>query len=144
DAEELYEDLKFFFSLIGRDEATLALFPPWATIPYNPALPAHNVICQRVRALHRLSRGEQTVLVSSLPAILHKLLPPDVFAGACFSLRVGRTCEREQLLRSLIRLGYQRGSLAEIPGEFSVRGGIVDIFSTAQDHPVRIEFLGDM
>ena len=51
--------------------------------------------------------------------------------------------ERDWLLRSLIRLGYSRGSLAEIPGEFSVRGGIVDIFSTAHDHPVRIEFLGD-
>ena len=142
-AEELYEDLEFFFSFIRRDRETLALFPPWATIPYNPALPAHSVICQRVRSLHRLSRGASTVVVSSLPAILHKLLPPEVFAQACFSLKVGETCEREVLLRSLIRLGYERGSLAEVPGEFSVRGGIVDIFSTAQDHPVRVEFLGD-
>ena len=142
-AEELYEDLEFFFSFIRRDHETLALFPPWATIPYNPALPAHSVICQRVRSLHRLSRGASTVVVSSLPAILHKLLPPEVFAQACFSLKIGETCEREVLLRSLIRLGYERGSLAEVPGEFSVRGGIVDIFSTAQDHPVRIEFLGD-
>ncbi len=142
-AEELYGDLEFFFSFIRRDHETLALFPPWATIPYNPALPAHSVICQRVRSLHRLSRGESTVIVSSLPAILHKLLPPEVFTQACFSLKVGETCEREVLLRSLIRLGYERGSLAEIPGEFSVRGGIVDIFSTAQDHPVRVEFLGD-
>lgn len=142
-AEELYEDLEFFFSFIRRDHETLALFPPWASIPYNPALPAHNVICQRVRSLHRLSRGESTVMVTSLPAILHKLLPPEVFAQACFSLKIGKTCEREVLLRSLIRLGYERGSLAEVPGEFSVRGGIVDIFSTAQDHPVRIEFLGD-
>jgi transcription-repair coupling factor (superfamily II helicase) len=135
--------LAFFFSFLGRDHETLAMFPPWATIPYNPALPPHSVICQRVRSLHRLSRGESTVLVSSLPAILHKLLPTEVFSGACFSLKVGRTCEREVLLRSLVRLGYERGSLAEIPGEFSVRGGIVDIFSTAQDHPVRVEFLGD-
>jgi transcription-repair coupling factor (superfamily II helicase) len=144
EAEELYADLEFFFSLMGRNSETLAMFPPWATIPYNPALPTHSVICQRVRSLHRLSQGASTLLVSSLPAILHKLLPPEVFSGACFSLKVGRTCEREKLLRSLIRLGYERGSLAEVPGEFSVRGGIVDIFSTAQDHPVRVEFLGDM
>ncbi|MEJ2229755.1 MAG: hypothetical protein P8X46_01050 [Nitrospirales bacterium] len=143
EAEELHEDLKFFFSFIGQNHESLTIFPPWATIPYNPALPAHSVICQRVRSLHRLSRGESTLLISSLPAILHKLLPPEVFSKACFSLKVGRNCEREVLLRSLIRLGYARGSLAEIPGEFSVRGGIVDIFSTAQDHPVRIEFLGD-
>lgn len=143
EAERLYEDLKFFADFLGLEHANLALFPPWATIPYNPALPAHTVICQRVRALHVLCQGENTVIISSLPSLLHKLLPPSVFSEACFVLKVEETVERDWLLRSLIRLGYSRGSLAEIPGEFSVRGGIVDIFSTAHDHPVRIEFLGD-
>ncbi|MGD9852046.1 MAG: transcription-repair coupling factor [Nitrospirales bacterium] len=143
EAEQLYEDLKFFCVLMGRNTESLSLFPPWATVPYNPALPAHTVICRRVRALHQLSQGTALILVSSLPAVLHKLIPPATFQDACFALRVGDRYERDWLLRSLIRLGYQRGSLAEIPGEFSVRGGIVDIFSTAQDDPVRIEFLGD-
>ena len=143
EAEQLYEDLKFFQEFLGQDFCHLALFPPWATIPYNPALPAHTVICQRVRALHSLCQGENTVLLTSLPAVLHKLLPPSVFSEASFSLQVGETVERDPLLRRLVRLGYSRGSLAEVPGEFSVRGGIVDVFSTAQDHPVRIEFLGD-
>ncbi len=143
EAEQLYEDLKFFGDFLGFGHANIALFPPWATIPYNPALPAHSVICQRVRALHMLCQAEHVVLISSLPAILHKLLPPSIFSDACFALKVGETVERDWLLRALIRLGYSRGSLAEIPGEFSVRGGIVDIFSTAHDHPVRVEFLGD-
>ena len=143
EAEHLYENIKFCVDFLGLAHTNLALFPPWATIPYNPALPAHSVICQRVRALHVLSQGKNVVLISSLPAVLHKLLPPSVFSEACFALHVGETMERDRLLRSLIRLGYTRGSLAEIPGEFSVRGGIVDIFSTAHDHPVRIEFLGD-
>ena len=143
EAEQLYEDLKFFSYFLGIEHTNLALFPPWATIPYNPALPAHTVICQRVRTLHVLCQGENTVLISSLPAVLHKLLPPSVFSEACFVLKVGETVERDVLLRALIRLGYSRGTLAEIPGEFSVRGGIVDIFSTAHDNPVRIEFLGD-
>ena len=143
EAEQLYEDIKFCVDFLGLSQANFALFPPWANIPYNPALPAHSVICQRVRALHALSQVENTVLISSLPAVLHKLVPPSVFSEACFALKVGETVERDWLLRSLIRLGYSRGSLAEIPGEFSVRGGIVDIFSTAHDHPVRIEFLGD-
>ena len=143
EAERVYEDLKFFFLLMGQSTEPLSLFPPWATVPYNPAHPAHTVICQRVRTLHRLSQGIPTILISSLPAVLHKLIPPPIFQNASFALRVGGTYERDWLLRSLIRLGYQRGSLAEIPGEFSVRGGIVDICSTAQDDPVRIEFLGD-
>ncbi len=143
EAEQLYEDIKFCSDFVGLSHDNFALFPPWATIPYNPALPSHAVICQRVRAQHRLCQGQNTVLISSLPAVLHKLLPPSVFSEACFALTVGETVERDWLLRSLIRLGYSRGSLAEIPGEFSVRGGIVDIFSTAHDHPARIEFLGD-
>jgi transcription-repair coupling factor (superfamily II helicase) len=143
EAEQLYEDMKFCSDFLGLSHDNFSLFPPWATIPYNPALPAHAVICQRVRAQHRLCQGENTVLISSLSAVLHKLLPPSVFSDACFALKVGETVERDWLLRSLIRLGYSRGSLAEIPGEFSVRGGIVDIFSTAHEHPVRIEFLGD-
>ncbi len=143
EAEQLYEDMKFWSDFLGLDHSTLLLFPPWTTIPYNPALPAHTVICQRVRALQVLCQNRSTVLISSLPAVLHKLLPPSVFSEASFVLEIGETVERDWLLRSLIRLGYSRGSLAEIPGEFSVRGGIVDIFSTAHDHPVRIEFLGD-
>ena len=143
EAEQLYEDMQFSADFLGLDHANFALFPPWATIPYNSALPAHTVICQRVRALHMLIQGENTILISSLPAVLHKLVPPSVFSEACFILKVEETVEREVLLSALIRLGYSRGSLAEIPGEFSVRGGIVDIFSTAHDHPVRIEFLGD-
>jgi len=143
EAEQVHEDLKFFYAFMGRNTEALSLFPPWATVPYNPALPAHTVICQRVRTLHRLTQGIPTILISSLPAVLHKLIPPNIFREACFALRVGRTYERDWLLRALVRLGYQRGSLAEIPGEFSVRGGIVDICSTAQDDPVRIEFLGD-
>ena len=143
EAERLYEDMKFGADFLGLNHASLGLFPPWASIPYNPALPAHSVICQRVRALHVLGQAKNTVLISSLPAVLHKLLHPTVFSEACFSLKVGETVERDWLLRSLIRLGYSRGSLAEVPGEFSVRGGIIDIFSTAHDHPVRIEFLGD-
>ena len=143
EAEQLYEDLKFFADFLGLSHSHLALFPPWATIPYNPALPAHTVICQRVRAMHALCQNQSTILISSLPAVLHKLLPPSIFSEACFVLKVGETIDRDVLLRALIRLGYSRGTLAEIPGEFSVRGGIVDIFSTAHDHPVRIEFLGD-
>ncbi len=143
EAECLYEDLTFYSSFLGWDAQSLALFPPWATIPYNPSLPSHTVICQRVRTLHRLGQGENVFIISSLPAILHKLLPSNILTDACFALEVGENIERDILIRSLLRLGYQRVSLVDVPGEFSVRGGIVDIFSTAYDHPLRIEFLGD-
>ena len=55
----------------------------------------------------------------------------------------GKSIEREAFIARLLRLGYRRGSVVENPGEFSVRGGILDVYSTAYDEPLRIELLGD-
>jgi len=59
------------------------------------------------------------------------------------TFKVGAAVEREVLTAGLLRLGYRRVSVVEIPGEFSIRGGIVDIFSTAYAEPLRVEFLGE-
>src|SRR5207247_1396935 len=61
----------------------------------------------------------------------------------CFSLKQTDTIERARLVTRLLRLGYRRVSVVENPGEFAVRGGIVDLFSTAHEEPRRLEFLGD-
>ncbi|MGH7164974.1 MAG: CarD family transcriptional regulator, partial [Nitrospiraceae bacterium] len=144
DAERLYNDLQFFYAMVGLSPETLALFPEWETLPYEATPPHVEVIARRMRTLHRLAERCRTVLVTSVPAIVQRLLPLAVFAGACLRVRPGDTMERDALVSRLLRLGYRRGSVVEIPGEFSIRGGIVDIFSTAHAEPLRIEFLGDM
>ena len=143
DAERLHGDLLFFHSLLGLSLETLALFPEWETLPYEGTPPHVELIAQRMRTLHRLTERSRTVLVTSAPALIHRLLPRSVFCDACLRLRPGDTLEREPLVSRLLRLGYRRTSVVEIPGEFSVRGGIVDIYSTAYADPLRIEFLGD-
>ncbi|MEW6543966.1 MAG: transcription-repair coupling factor [Nitrospirota bacterium] len=142
-AERVYDDLRFFSSLLGLDQETLALFPEWETLPYEPTPPHVDLVSRRMRALHRLIQGAPTVLVTSVPALVQRLLPRSVFTEACLPLTPGGTIEREALAARLLRLGYRRGSVVEIPGEFSVRGGIVDIYSTAYAEPLRVEFLGD-
>ena len=109
----------------------LARFPQWGTLPYQSFLPDVEVIAQRGMTLHRLINREPTVLVTSAPALLQKILPKDIFSDACLSLNVGAIQDREPLIRSLLRLGYHRVSIVDIPGEFSIRGGILDVFSTA-------------
>ena len=143
EAEGFYQDLLFFSSMLGLPMEPLVHFPQWASIPYQSSFPASDVRVNRVRTLHRLIRKKRTVVVVSIQAMLHKLLPPSAFADACLAIRPGDTFERESLTASLLRLGYQRVSMVEIPGEFSMRGGIVDIFSTANSNPLRVEFLGD-
>ena len=119
------------------------IFPEWETLPYEATPPPPELVARRMRALHRLSQGKRTVAVASVPALLHRLMPVSAFEEASLTLKAGDTLEREALISRLLRLGYRRASVVDIPGDFSVRGGIVDVYSTAYDEPIRLELLGD-
>src|SRR5438046_767853 len=147
-AERLYEDLRFFHAMLGLSSEALALFPEWETLPYESTPPHVELIARRMRTLHRLvgagppppqMERSRTTLVTSVPALVQRLLPASVFSEACLRIRPGDTLDREPLASRLLRLGYRRGSVVEIPGEFSIRGGIVDIYSTAYPDPLRAE-----
>jgi transcription-repair coupling factor (superfamily II helicase) len=142
-AERLYEDLEFFHHLFGIPAERLVLFPKWETLPYESTAPHVELIARRMRALQQLRGGEQTILVTSVPAVIQRILPVEVFASATFQMKPAASIEREVLVSGLLRLGYQRSTVVEIPGQFSIRGGIIDIFSTAYPDPLRAEFLGD-
>ncbi|MBM4122580.1 MAG: transcription-repair coupling factor [Nitrospira sp.] len=143
EAERLHDDLRFFDTLVGLPTEPLTLFPEWEILPYEGTPPHVELIAQRMRTLHRLTEGAPTTLVTSLPALIQRILPRAAFSHACLQLKPGGTVEREALASRLLRLGYRRVSVVEIPGEFSIRGGIVDIYSTAYADPLRAEFLGD-
>ncbi|MBH0193072.1 MAG: hypothetical protein HP492_15195, partial [Nitrospira sp.] len=142
-AERIYNDLQFFHGLMGLPLDTLALFPEWETLPYEETAPHVGLIARRMTTLHRLLTGSSLLLVTSVAAAMHRLIPRSTFEEAVLRFKTGGACEREPFLAGLLRLGYRRVSVVEIPGEFSVRGGIVDIFSTAYADPLRLEFLGD-
>ncbi len=142
-ADRLSDDLEFFHDLLGLSRESLGRFPEWETLPYEATAPSVALIAKRMRTLHRLTEGSRTVLVTSIPALLQRILPVSAFSEGSLKLRPGDTIEREALVSRLLRLGYRQGSVVDIPGEFSIRGGIVDIFSTAYDDPLRVEFLGD-
>jgi transcription-repair coupling factor (superfamily II helicase) len=142
-AERLFNDLRFFYDLMGLPAEHLAWFPEWETLPYEGTAPHVGLIARRMTTLHRLCTDPPAVLVTSVAAAMHRVIPRLVFEQAVLRFHTGSACEREPMLATLLRLGYRRVSVVEIPGEFSVRGGIVDIFSTAYADPVRVEFLGD-
>ncbi len=142
-AESLYSDLRFFQNLLGYPTEHLSVFPSWELLPYQTTAPHVDLIGQRMRTLLRLTDGTPTVLVASLPAVLQRLLPRSLFRDATLHVALNDNVAREDLMGTLLRLGYRQASVVEIPGEFSIRGGIVDIYSTAYTEPLRIEFLGD-
>ncbi len=142
-AERIFNDLRFFHELMGLPVDRIAWFPEWETLPYEGTAPHVGLIAHRMTTLHQLRTNPPGVLVTSVAAAMHRLIPHRTFEQALLRFETGGTCEREPLTTGLLRLGYRRVSVVEIPGEFSIRGGIVDIFSTAYANPVRVEFLGD-
>ncbi|MEK6605677.1 MAG: transcription-repair coupling factor [Nitrospirota bacterium] len=143
-AETLYADTAFFHHLQGAPPEDVLLFPDWGVLPYQATPPPVEVIGQRMRVLDRLHGAKRgIVLIATATAFLQRLLPRTLLQEACFSLAPGAAIERTHLLACFLRLGYHQVSVVERPGEFAVRGGIVDLFSTAHAEPCRIEFLGD-
>jgi transcription-repair coupling factor (superfamily II helicase) len=142
-AERMFNDLSFFHELMGRPVEDLAWFPEWETLPYEATAPHVGLIAHRMTTLHRLLINPPTILVTSVAAAMHRVIPRLTFEQAVFRFETAAAFERDSLITNLLRLGYRRVSVVEIPGEFSIRGGIVDIFSTAYPNPIRVEFLGD-
>ena len=142
-AERLFDDLRFFHQLVGRPTTSLTLFPRWETLPYESTAPHVGLVARRMNALHTVHTVPATHVVTSVDALMQRLMPIETFEQAPIRFAAGSSIEREVMTSGLLRLGYRRVSVVEIPGEFSVRGGIVDIFSTAYADPLRIEFLGE-
>ena len=97
---------------------------------------------RRLRTLDALRRGDR-LLVATVPGLTLRTLPPEVLESAAFTLRVGEGAGPEALEPQLLRAGYRRSEMVEGPGQYSRRGGIVDIFSPGAERPVRAEFWGD-
>jgi transcription-repair coupling factor (superfamily II helicase) len=142
-AERLFEDLLFFHGLAGVPTTALALFPRWETLPYESTAPHVGLVARRMNALHQIRTLRPVRVVTSIDALMQRLMPVDTFSRALLQFAVGDSIERDALTEGLLRLGYRRVSVVDIPGEFSIRGGIVDIFSTAYAEPLRVEFLGE-
>ena len=98
---------------------------------------------RRLTALWQLRRGELPVLVASLEALSLRTMPPAILDAAAIPLRPGMTLELDSLAARLTAAGYARTSLVEGPGQFSIRGGIVDVYAPNCDRPLRAEFWGD-
>ena len=136
-AKRLQEELKAFlgesFPVLPGRELTL----------YDTAVVSRGWEQKRLRQLFDLATGKTKLQILSWESASQRTMPPETLTGAAFRLRTGREYDLEVLLRRLTASGYSRCGMVEGPGQFAVRGGIVDIFSPAADRPFRAEFFGD-
>ncbi len=143
EAESLFQDMAFFFACFALPADVLTCFPDRGQAPYAATAPSIDLVAQRMRTCFRLHTHRPAVVITTPAAAMQRLIPPSAFARSCEQLHVDGTIDRESLIRQLLCAGYRRVSVVDIPGEFSVRGGIIDIFSTGDAEPCRIECLGD-
>jgi transcription-repair coupling factor (superfamily II helicase) len=111
--------------------------------PYDGTSPHAEVLEQRALALYRATRGEARILLTSLGALAERTISPDLLKASSITLKVGEEMPPELIVDLLIAAGYVRQEPVGSVGEFSLRGGILDVFSPAHDTPHRIEFFGD-
>ncbi len=141
EAARLEEDIRFF---TGFGEDRVAAFPAYHLLPFKFISYHSQTAARRIRVLYRLvDLHPPDVVVTTVGALMQRLLPKQVLTGYAELIMSGEETDRERLVERLVCGGYSPTSLVEEPGDFSVRGGILDVFSPLYSDPLRIEFFGD-
>ena len=136
-ARRLQEELKGFLGTAAP------ILPVRDLTMYDAAVVSRSWEQKRLRQLYDLSVGKTPVQIMSWESMSQRTMPPSVLKEAAFALEVGCEYLVEDLIRRLSAAGYSRCGMVEGPGQFAVRGGIIDIYSPAEDLPIRAEFFGD-
>jgi transcription-repair coupling factor (superfamily II helicase) len=143
-AEALEPLLKAGCELTGAlDPARVVRLPAHDVLPFESLSPHPDVQEQRATALWKLSTGAVDILIAPVEAAALKLFDREYYAGLAVTLRRGEEMDLETLTAHLGGVGYTQMDLVEMPGQFTRRGGILDVYSPESDRPVRIEFFGD-
>src|SRR5215467_9184173 len=131
--------------------SSVAYFPAWETLPHERLSPRSDTSGRRLAVLRRLAHPDpassRTAAVTALVTPVRALLQPIVGGLADVepvSAAEGDTCDLDEMLARLVDIGYVRTDLVERRGEVAVRGGIIDVFPPAEEHPVRVELFGDI
>ncbi|MDY6903197.1 MAG: transcription-repair coupling factor [Thermodesulfobacteriota bacterium] len=141
EAERLGRDLDFFTD--GTSVRT-ALFPTYNVQPFKPLAYHNQTAADRISLLFRMAQGDPPeILIVTPEGFLQKLLPIQALCDYPDILMTDEDIDADAVIQKMIAGGYTRTSIVEEPGDFSVRGNILDIFSPAYDQPVRIELFGD-
>ncbi|MFN2452111.1 MAG: transcription-repair coupling factor [Candidatus Dormibacteria bacterium] len=138
DAEAVYGDCVPWCA-----EDLLQLFPGADTLPFDRVPPGEEVSRRRLGTLAGLRAGGPQVVVASPAGLLRPTLPPPLVREGAMSLRPGDSVPPETVVRRLLSLGYRRAVAVSAPGEFAVRGGIIDVFGLDRSRPWRAEWFGD-
>lgn len=136
--QKLYNDLA---ELVSPE--ALFLYPTNDLIAADLAVASPELLAQRIDVLNHLAAGEKCLVVVPAAGIKRLLAPPYLWKASLLRFTTGERIDLEDLIRNLTAIGYERETMVTGPGQFSLRGGIIDIFPLTEEHPLRIELFDD-
>lgn len=136
-AREVYEDMKYYYA------GQTLFFPAKDPLFYSADVHGSVIEEERIRVLKSLAEKKLRVLVMSIEALYDRMVPGDVWNQYILKRRLGGTLDPEYAVKRLVRMGYERRDQIEHSGQFSIRGGIIDVYPIAADTAIRIELWDD-
>ena len=135
-AKELAEEYRFF-------DPNVAYYPAKDILFYQSDIRGNVLTAERINALKMMAEKRSCTIVTTFDGLMNPMPSPDQFISAVRKVAVGDVIDLEQFTRHLAELGYEKNYQVQTSGEFSVRGGIIDIFPLTEENPFRIELWDD-
>ncbi len=138
DAQRLAAEVGFFDA-----ELSVRLLPDWETLSYDSFSPHQDLVSERLDTLFTMQQGRCDVVIAMATTALHRLAPPAFLASHTFFFDKGQTLDEARLRAQLTLAGYEHVTQVVKPGEYSVRGGLIDLFPMGSPLPYRLDLFGD-
>jgi transcription-repair coupling factor (superfamily II helicase) len=143
-AEALLDPMRWFYEAItGKRGHRVAWFPAHDVLPYEGRSPHAEISEARAVALWRLATGEADIVIAPVQAVLWRMRESQFYRGLARTIARDESIGHGDFVEFLDGAGYEKHTTCEMPGQYSVRGGIIDVFSPETPQPVRIELFGD-
>jgi transcription-repair coupling factor (superfamily II helicase) len=125
------------------DTLRVSLLPDWEILPYDQFSPHHDLVSERLKTLHEMMSGFTDIVIVPISSCITKIAPPEFLAANTFFFQQGATLNEVTFISQLQQGGYDSVSAVVRPGEYSIRGGLIDLFPMGATLPFRIDLFGD-
>ncbi|SFV04829.1 transcription-repair coupling factor [Pseudoduganella namucuonensis] len=139
DGQRLIDEIPWF----AGDGLRCHLLPDWETLPYDAFSPHQDLVSERLATLHEISSGQCDVMIVPATTALVRMAPPSFLAAYTFFFKQGESLDEAKLKSQLTLAGYTHVTQVMSPGEYSVRGGLLDLFPMGSALPYRLDLFGD-
>jgi len=139
DGQRLLEEIPWF----AEGKLRCHLLPDWETLPYDAFSPHQDLVSERLATLHEIQTGQCDVVLVPATTALVRMAPPSFLAAYTFFFKQGESLDEAKLKSQLTLAGYTHVTQVMSPGEYSVRGGLIDLFPMGSALPYRLDLFGD-